>query len=119
MLIFGVKCLLSLKNCQMRPGVVRTRRMSDAHHGVPQRGSKKRKDLTQTGTTLLSTDIDRSTEHQYMDMPMDRTRPDPATRKPDENLLQLVEKTTKFTPVQKKQVMPEGLDDSGGWNGIK
>ncbi len=50
------------------------------------------KDLTRTGTILLSTDIDRSMEHQYMDMPTDRTQPDPATRKPDENLLQLVEK---------------------------
>ncbi len=50
------------------------------------------KDLTRTGTILLSTDIDRSTEHQYMDMPTDRTQPDLATRKQDENLLQLVEK---------------------------
>ncbi len=87
--------------------VIRTRRMSAARHGVPQRGSKKRKDLTRTGTTLLSTDIDRSTEHQYMDMLTDRTCPDLATRKPDENLLQLVEKTTNLTPAQKEQVMPK------------
>ncbi len=50
------------------------------------------KNLTRTGTTLLSTDIDRSTEHQYMDTPTDTTHLDPATRKPDKNLLQLVEK---------------------------
>ncbi len=70
--------------------------MSDARHGVLQRGSKKRKDLTWTGTTLLSTDIDRNTKHRYMDMPTDRTHPDPATKK-----------------------MPEGLGDGGGRNGIK
>ncbi len=50
------------------------------------------KNLARTGTTLLSTDIDRSTEYQYMDTPTDRTHPNPATEKPDENLLQLVEK---------------------------
>ncbi len=50
------------------------------------------KDLTRTGTTLLSTDIDRSMEHQYMDTLTDKTHPDPAMRKPDENLLQLVVK---------------------------
>ncbi len=100
-------------------GVVQTRRMSDARHGGPQHGSKKRKDLTRTGTTLLSTDIDRSTEHQYMDIPMDRTRPDPTTRKPDENLLQLVEKNDELDASTERKVMPEGLDDSRGRNGIE
>ncbi len=93
--------------------------MSDAHHGVLQHGSKKWKDLTRTGTTLLSTDIDRSTEHQYMDIPTDRARPDLATRKPDKNLLQLVEKNDELGQRRKKQVMPEGLNNGGERNGIK
>ncbi len=50
------------------------------------------KNLTQTGMTLLSTDIDRSMERQYMDTPSDRTHSDPATKKPDEILLHLVDK---------------------------
>ncbi len=44
-------------------------------------GAGSGKNLTRTGTTLLSIDIDRSTEHQYMDTPTDRTHPDPATEK--------------------------------------
>ncbi len=47
--------------------------MSDACHGLPQRGGKKQEDLTRTGTIFLRTDK-TNTKHRYMNM-----TPDPAT----------------------------------------
>ncbi len=79
------------------PGIVRTRRLSDAHHGVPQRGSKKQE--TWHGPERFYYKLTRqNTKHRYMNTPTDRTCPDPATK-------------------QKK--MPESLGDGGERNRIE
>ncbi len=78
-------------------GVVRTRRVSDARHGVPQHGSKKRKDLTRTGTILLQTD-----KTGYEASVHEHTNGQDASRSGDE-----------------KKKMPEGLGDGGEQNGIE
>ncbi len=71
--------------------------MSDARHGVPQRGSKKQEDLTRTGTILLQTD-----KTNYEASVQEHANGQDASGSGN--------KTKK---------MPEGLGDGGEWKGIE
>ncbi len=71
--------------------------MSDACHGVPQRGSKKQENLTRTGTILLQTDRTKyeASIHEHANG-QDASGSGNETKK-----------------------MPEGLGDGGERNGIE
>ncbi len=73
------------------------RRISDARHGVPQRGSKKQENLTWTGTILLQTDRTKyeASVHEHANR-QDASGSGDETKK-----------------------MPEGLGDGGERNGIE